>query len=286
MSQVDEAVLDLTVGEASFLADVLGVAPPPGLVDPDDDAVVVIDEGGRSVPGPVVTKVAEVVAPGLIERRLVDGEGTVAAPVADLLTVVGSPHLVVRVAYERDGSLEIRAFTARPEMAVEQRDLPDGRVRFSPFDPSQLAARILEFVVPDEALSSFGSSVPGADLAGGRADEATLTIECASAVLEALFTSEPVPIDAAAGILVSDGVDPADAKVLAEAVSSIRSTGSVTLLLRPVDDAIHGVELTWMDSGDNGQWLTEPASTPGRRILERVSMQQLASRLTDLLPRG
>jgi len=283
MSQVDEAVLDLTVGEASFLADVLGVAPPPGLVDPDDDALVIVDEGGRSLPGSAVKKVAEVVAPGLLERRLVDGEGTVAAPVADLLTVVGSPHLVARVAYESAGEVEVRAFTARPEMAVEQRHLADGRVRFSPFDPARLVARILEFVAPDRMSGAEGFD-PAADGVGGGGTDPSLAIECSSAVIEALFAADPVPLDSAAAILVSDGVDAAAAELLAAAVSAVRSTGSVTMLLRPVDDAIHGVELTWMDAGDNGMWLTEPASTPGRRSLERVAMHQLASLLTDLLP--
>ncbi len=274
MSQVDEAVLDLTVEEASFLADVLGVAPPPGLVDPDDDALVIVDEGGRSLTGETVTKVAEVVAPGLLSRRLVDGEGTVAAPVADLLTVVGSPHLVARAAYEAGGDVEVRAFTARPEMAVEQRHLADGRVRFSPFDPALLVARILEFVVPDRELTENDA----------KDDTATIVIECSSAVIEALFAVEPVASHTASTILESDGVAPAEAKLLADAVAAIRSTGSVTLLLRPVDDTIHGVELTWMDAGDHGLWLTEPSSTPGHRLLERLSLPQLASRLTDLLP--
>lgn len=280
MSQVDEAVLDLTVGEASFLADVLGVAPPPGLVDPDDDALVIVDEGGRSLRGSAVKKVAEVVAPGLIERRLVDGEGTVAAPVADLLTVVGSPHLVARAVHESGGRIEVRAFTARPEMAVEQRDLADGRVRFSPFDPSLLVDRILGFVVPDLATGSADAN----PIEAGPAE--SLTLECSSAVIEALFAVDTDSLDSAAAILVSDGVAPADADVLAAAVTGVRSTGSVSLLLRPVDDEIHGVELTWMDAGDHGLWLTEPGSGPGRRSLERISVGQLKARLTDLLPSG
>ncbi len=276
MSHVDEAVLDLTVEEASFLADVLGVAPPPGLVDPDDDSVVLIDEGGRSLPGSTVTKVAAVVAPGLIERRLVDGEGTVAAPVADLLTVVGSPHLVARAAYESGGDVEVRAFTARPEMAVEQRRLANGLVRFAPFDPSDLVARIVEFAVP-------GVSLP--DDTDAAVDD-TLTIECTGAVIEALFATDPAAVDSVAAILEADGLDSQAAEVLAGAVSSVRSTGSVTLLLRPVDDEIHGIELTWMDAAEHGLWLTEPASTAGHRLLERVSIQQLAARLTRLLPSG
>lgn len=280
MSQVDEAVLDLTVGEASFLADVLGVAPPPGLVDPDDDALVVVDEGGRSLRGRAVKKVAEIVAPGLIERRLVDSEGTVAAPVADLLTVVGSPHLVARAAYESGGELEVRAFTARPEMAVEQRDLADGRVRFSPFDPTRLVASILEFVVPDRVPTGEAFDLESA----GVDSEPSVVIECSSAVIEALFATESLAVDTTAAILVSDGVESAVAELLAAAVSTVRSTGSVTMLLRPVDEAIHGVEVTWMDAGDNGLWLTEPGSDPSRRSLERVTLAQLASRLTALLP--
>lgn len=284
MSQVDEAVLDLTVGEASFLADVLGVAPPPGLVDPDDDALVIVEEGGRSLRGSAVKKVAEVVAPGLLERRLVDGEGTVAAPVADLLTVVGSPHLVARAAYESGGVLEVRAFTARPEMAVEQRHLTDGRVRFSPFDPAHLVPRILEFVLPNRVEASVDAEPVAVDGEGDVDPAPPLVIECSIAVLEAMFASDPVSLESATAVLVSDGADPAAAELFAGAVTSIQATGSVTMLLRPIDDAIHGVELTWMDAGDNGLWLTEPSSVPGRRSLERITTQQLASRLTDLLP--
>ncbi|MDH3303519.1 MAG: hypothetical protein OES24_23690, partial [Acidimicrobiia bacterium] len=277
MSQVDEAVLDLTVGEASFLADVLGVAPPPGLVDPDDEALVIIGEGGRSLTGSAVKKVAEVVAPGLIERRLVDGEGTVAAPVADLLTVVGSPHLVARAAYESGGEMEVRAFTARPEMAVEQRRLADGRVRFSPFDPAQLVPRILEFVLPNRVDASVGGEPPAL---GGEPEADVdavppLVIDCSVAVLDAMFASDPMSPETATAILVSDGVAPAAAELLAGAVCTIQATGSVTMLLRPVDDAVHGVELTWMDAGSNGLWLTEPSSDPGRRSVERITMQQL-----------
>ncbi|MDX1450833.1 MAG: hypothetical protein R3246_17415, partial [Acidimicrobiia bacterium] len=229
--------------------------------------------------------VAEVVAPGLIERRLVDGEGTVAAPVADLLTVVGSPHLVARAAYESGGEMEVRAFTARPEMAVEQRRLADGRVRFSPFDRAQLVPRILEFVLPNRVAESVDGD-SGAVGGGGQDGDAAppLVIDCSVAVLEAIFASDPTSVETTTAILVSDDVAPAAADLFATAVSSIQATGSVTMLHRPIDDAIHGVELTWMDAGDNGLWLTEPSSDPGRRSIERITMQQLASRLTDLLP--
>ncbi len=276
MSQVDEAVLDLTVSEASFLADVLGVAPPPGLVDPDEDAVVVFDDDELAPDAPIsgsaVTKVAEVVAPGLIERRLVDDEGTVAAPVADMLTVTGSPHLVARVAREANGMVEVRAFTSRPEMAVEQRRLADGRVRFTPFDPSVLVDRIMMFVAADAPAPPTTS-----------AEE--LTIEVSAVVIEALFAQAGDPAPAVAA-LVADGVAADAADTLVAAVAAVRSTSSVILLLRPTHDEIHGVELTWMDAGDHGLWLTEPSPNEGRRLLERVTVKELANRLISLLPRG
>ena len=148
-----------------------------------------------------------------------------------------------------------------------------------------LVPRILEFVLPDHSADPIDDAVGVAgDDTNGAGDTAPLVVECSSAVIEAMFATEPLSLETATAILVSDGVEPTAAEQLARAVSTIRATGSVTVLLRPIDETIHGVELTWMDAGVNGLWLTEPSSTPGRRSLERISMQQLASRLTDLLP--
>ena len=264
MSQVDEAVLDLTVSEASLLADVLGVAPPPGLVDPDDDVTDAASAGAT-------------VAPGLVERRILDAEGTVAAPVAELLTVVGSPHLVARAVHEVGGRSEIRSFAVRPEMAVEQRGMANRLVRFTPFHPKELVDRIMAFVADGHPL---GGDAVDSDLveSGGP------SFECPSEIIDRVFA---VAASDRAATLIDVGVDPETAAIFAAAVENLQSTNSVTVLHRPAEQEIIGVDLTWMDSGRHGLWLTEPSeSEPGHRLIERLTAADLAGKLTNFLPFG
>jgi len=266
MSQVDEAVLDLTISEASLLADVLGVAVPPGLVDPDDD---------------VAEQTSGVVAPGLVERRILDGEGTVAAPVADLLTVVGCPHLVARAVHEEGGVSEIRSFAVRPEMAVEQRGLPNGLVRFTPFHPGQLVERIMAFVAD-------GHAVVVDDLPHS---EPTVSFECPVEVIEQVFsdgsTTDHHSEAERAALLVDVGVDPALALSFVVAAAGVRSTNSVTVLHRPAEQEVVGVDLTWLDAAENGLWLNDPSETnTGWRLVARLSATELAAKLASFLPFG
>lgn len=261
MSQVHEAVLDLSVAEASLLADVLGVAPPPGLVDPDDDDDV-------AAPARVA------VAPGLVERRILDNEGTVAAPVADLLTAVGCPHLVARAVHEVDGVAETRSFAVRPEMAVEQRGLTGDVVRFTPFHPAELVERIMAFV----------SDAGGDEVSAG---SAMVSFECPVAVIEQLFQAAGDPEADRVNLLEAAGVDSGAAEAFAAAVVQKQATNSVTILHRPADHEVIGVDLTWMDSGAAGLWLTEPVdATADRRSIEQISPDQLASKLAEFLPFG
>jgi len=262
MSQVDEAVLDLTTTEASLLADVLGVAPPPGLLDPLGDA--------DHAPTPVGSGAAG----SLIERRILDEEGTVAAPVADLLTVVGSPHLLTRAVYEIGGEAEIRSYAVRPEMGVEQRRLAGEVARFTPFDPSELVGRVLAFVAPGDCTEDEGSDL---------SDLGRLTFECSSSVIDEVFTAGTDEGSAAAA-LEADGVATAPAEAFAKAAANLRSTSSLTVLHRPAKDEIVGVELTWMDSDRHGLWLIEPGPKPSRQTIEPIARPDLIERLAAFLP--
>ena len=261
MSQVDEAVLDLTVSEAALLADVLGVAPPPGLVDPDNksDAEVALSTD-------------QIVSPGLVERRLLDAEGTVAAPVADLLTVVGAPHLVARAVREVGGRAEVRSFAARPEMAVEQRDLGNDLIRFTPFDPLNIGDRVGAFVLPDQSAS--------ADTSSG------MTFEAPGDVIESIF--DPTgSSQSSQDALVAAGVDAESAAVFQAAADAMTATNSVTVLHRPAQQEVVGVDLTWMDSGHHGLWLIEQGERgPQWRLVEQVSAPELMTKLVRILPFG
>jgi hypothetical protein len=179
--------------------------------------------------------------------------------------------------HEVGGVAEIRSFAARPEMAVEQRGMGSGQIRFTPFDPAVLVDRIMAFVAPE-------SDGPFDDGEGG-----AWSLEVPAAAVERLFSDVSSTGDGKELVkyLVEAGVEIAKAEAFVSAVKSLRSTNSVTVLHRPVEQEIVGVDLTWMDAGDLGIWLTEPAENSLEwRVIECVSPAQLAAKLAQFLPFG
>ena len=86
--------------------------------------------------------------------------------------------------------------------------------------------------------------------------------------------------------LVAGGIDELVADGFVSAARAVRSTSTVTVLHRPTSSEIVGVELTWLDAGPLGLWLTEPSGSPSRRLIERVTAADLAIRLRSYLPFG
>lgn len=219
----------------------------------------------------------------LVARRFVRptaGDGfEIIRPVVQMVTCVARSGIQVRAVFEADGNAETRCFAAEPDLTIEHSVVLGAVQRLTPFRTEQLLARVLEF--------GGIETRPRGDVAPFAASERALTV-CA----EILAAGDR---DAAVTTLTADGVPEASAEAFVRALGHRVSSASVTILHRPKPEEIHGGELTWMDCGEHGLWLTpalagdgeadavEPFE-PGAVTIEPTTAKWIAEELLSYLP--
>lgn len=237
----EELAVDFTVEGLVVLCDALDLPHPPGL-GPDPlgslEATTrgaILDSARRS----------------LLARRMIAIEEervTLDAAVEAFLEVVTSPGIVVRAVSEADGYVETRFYSAVPDVTVEHSVVMGSIQRFTPFSTDALLARVLQFLRLAERPDGQGEAF---DLTTG------VLAGCA----ELLAVDDP---DGARKVIEDAGVPVQSAEAFVRALRTRASSSSVTILHRPTEDHVAGGELTWIDAGDNGLWLTPlPADSDG-----------------------
>ncbi|HEY3673672.1 MAG TPA: hypothetical protein VGN51_22240 [Acidimicrobiia bacterium] len=233
--QGDEVSIDFSVEELLLLAELLGQPALPGL---DDAALAHLTPDARSA-------ASDAALHSLMARRVVvstaEGVTEVAAPVMSLLEVASAPALLGRAEHEVDGLMEIRFYLSQPDVSVEQTPLIGGVHRLTPFATEELLTRALGRCALTER--------PVVD-----ADPITVTLGQLRATNDAVEAGEVDQARAALG--GSDG-----AAAFVAALTTRVSSSRVTFLHRPTDTVIEGGELTWLDGGPGGLWLTPTVDT-------------------------
>lgn len=229
----DAVTIDFTVEALVVLCEVADVPGLPGL-DPDplgglgaETREAVLDSARRS----------------LVARRMIRADGdtfTLDPAVHAFLKVVSTPGIVVRAVHERDERIETRFVSAVPDVAVEHSVVLGSIQRFTPFPTDALLARVLRFLQLAEraAVEADPFDVKAPDL---------------TRVAEHLAADDR---DAAREVLVGGGAPVSSAERFLDALEARRSSSSITILHRPDEDHLEGGELTWIDAGDAGLWLT------------------------------
>lgn len=193
----------------------------------------------------------------LVARRMIRAEGetfVLDAAVHAFLEVVSTPGIVVRAVHEAGDRIETRFISAVPDIAVEHSVVLGSIQRFTPFPTDALLARALQFLQlverPEIQAEPFDISI--ADL---------------TRVAEHLNAGDRV---SAKEMLVGGGaLDSAAGKFL-DALQARRSSSSVTILHRPDENHLEGGELTWIDAGNDGLWLTPlPGVSDSSEVEER-----------------
>jgi hypothetical protein len=270
----EEIAIGLSTEELVVLAELLGQRELPGL--------------GAEPLGPVESdsraSAVRAALHGLLARRIVridDGDATVLDAIATLLSIASAPAIFAHVLYETAGLVESRMYAAQPEISVEHALLGSEVHRLSPFPTDQLLARLLSFCQleerPEIACTPFDVSA-GVLRACGRAISAG---------------------DASAAIstMVDDGAETGSATAFVNALVTKRSSTRVALVYRPREHQLAGGELTWVDGGDHGLWLTPTpphapqaeedavgASEPTSILIQPTSARWVATELLSYLP--
>lgn len=230
----DEPSIDFSIEELFAVAELLQLHGIPGL---GAEPLAFLDSAVHEV-------VLESARRALVARRFVapaeDGSYEIMRPVAQMVSNVARAGIQVRAVFEAEGAVETRCFAAEPELALEHSVVFGAVQRLTPFRTEQLLARILEFC----------------------GIEARPAIECqAFNVTEAALTAcvgrlEAEDREGGVTALTSAGVPEATASAFVVALEHRVSSASVSILHRPQANEISGGELTWLDAGEYGLWLT------------------------------
>jgi hypothetical protein len=199
-----------------------------------------------------------VVRRALLARRLLlvgtDGKETVVDPVDWILRLAIAPGLLARATRVSSGVLETRSFAAIPDASVEQAELSEGLLRFTPFPTPEFPARILGFLEletrPEFPLSPF--TVP------------------LSAISRCGKTLEERGTDAAASVLQELGVEQTSARGFVSALHVQIQSAHVLVVHRSSEVTIEGGDIAWIDGGSHGLWLTSVPSAFG--FVRQVAM--------------
>ncbi len=235
----DDVAIDFSVEELVALALLLGQPLLPGL---GEDPLAALDAGQRDA-------VLDSARRSLVARRVVVGEETsdhkitleVLGAVASLLAAASSPGILSRVEHEIDGRVETGFFMSVPEVSVEHSALVGGVHQLTPFATEDLLARVLDVCGLEERPAI--DAKPFATTLGALR-------QCGACV-------EQGDLDAA-----RDALGDNDAvSAFVRAVSTRTASSRVTILHRPDDTHVEGGELTWLDGGEHGLWITPTPDT-------------------------
>lgn len=236
-----EPSIDFSIEELVALAEILELRGLPGL---GAEPLAFLEP---EVQEPVLASARR----ALVARRfLVPTEGggfEVARPVAHMVARVARSGIQVRAVYEVPGHAETRWFAAEPDLGVEHGAAIGTVQRLTPFRTEQLLARVLEFcgiaTRPENPAPSFSAS--------------------AASIRSAVEVLAIGDADGAHTVLTTGGADPAGATAFVHALQHRVASASASILHRPAENIIAGGELTWLDCGDDGLWLTPALGDPG-----------------------
>jgi hypothetical protein len=225
--------IDFSVEELVCLTDALGLRLPPA-IDGDPlstlsarERVLVLDGAQRS----------------LLARQMLratNGILVVVPAVARLLELTSEPGVIVRAQHEQGGVVEARVYAADPEVAVEHFEIAPAVYRLTPFPTEELLVRALRrceledrpMIDVDPFSVTLGDLMVAAErIADGNMERAL---------------SEFI---ASAG-----GTDSAQA--FARALETKIRSARVAVLHAPAAEQLAGGDLTWLDGGERGLWLT------------------------------
>lgn len=269
----DEPSIDFSIEELVAMAEILELRGLPGL---GAEPLEFLEPDIRE---PVLASARR----ALVARRFLiptEAEGfEVARAVAHLVARTARSGIQVRAVYEEPGRVETRWFAAEPDLAVEHSVAIGVVQRLTPFRTEQLLARVLEFcgisTRPENPAPMFMA-----------------TATALGAAIEALAGGDP---DGAVAALVTGGASNAGATAFVRALQHRTSSASVTILHRPAGTVISGGELTWVDCGEDGLWLTptiadapddqrdEPLE-PSPLEIEPTTAKHIAEELLSYLP--
>jgi hypothetical protein len=257
-----ELSVDFTTEELVVLAGAAGTGLPVGLGDPTDD-----------LPKDVLDLLQERARAALIARRVLvaeeeDSEPEPVEAVSTLLRATASPGLLVTASLEQEGVVETRSYCALPDLSVEHQSLASSVFRFTPFATRDLLARVFRFVDlrPAAVVDVPPFTVAAATLAG--AAEQVVGHDHQQAVLA----------------LTGAGVPVASAEAFVEAIKAKRASASITVLFKPEESKVAGGQLTWIDAGLQGLWLTEQGSDDSSLSVRSVAAEELSKELLSYLP--
>lgn len=233
MVESGDISVDFSVDELVVLAQLLGYEPLPGL--------------GREPFGEISDAEREAALGAarrsLIARRVVSlsGEAVEVLPaVAAVIEIAAAPGILGRAQFESRGSVETRFYGSRPDATVEHAPLEGSVHRLTPFPTDELLTRVLDFCRLEQRPEieappftvSFGElQACGERVAAGDSESARVLLSGAGA-----------PTDSAAAFV--------------QAIGTKCHLARVTFLYRLDDNRLAGGELTWVDGGEHGLWLT------------------------------
>jgi hypothetical protein len=220
--------IDFTVEELAVLAELLGAPTLPRLgAEPlahhsTEVQTALLEAGRRS----------------LVARRVLtvgDDGDVLADAVRSLLEVTSQPALLGRAEHEVEGRVETIFYSSVPDVSVEDLELEGSIHRLTPFATEELLTRMLDRCSltqrPAPDSSPFTTTLGGLRLCGER-------------VLAG-------DVDGARQALGGNG-----SSAFVDALLTRVSSSRVTVLYRPSETVIEGGELTWIDGGGSGLWLT------------------------------
>lgn len=254
----DELSVDFTTEELLLLAERCGVEPPAGLTAGDT----------LQLPAEYRQAIREQAEGALRARRVLGEDGTEPVEaVVTLLSVLGRPALLTTASIEQGGVVETRFYASNPDLAVEHRSLATSVHRLLPFATRDLLSRVLGFVdlrpVEPPAVPALVATV------------ATLEA-CSTKVAEHDH-------HAAVAVLTQAGAPSVTAEAFVEALKAKRASASVTILYRPEDDKVAGGQLTWIDAGLRGLWVSEATEGDRLEVIPRPA-EEIAKELLSYLP--
>ena len=242
------AQLSLSVFELDHLCALKGVPVPPPV------AYAVAELGGETGIPPVV------VHAGLFARGLLgnDDDGpTINSAVDDVLTLLTSPGLVVRIESDSASRSIVNTIYAMPDRALLESSAGPACLTYRGISPSDLvpilmAATGLELLEsPDTSPEAASVTVP-------------LTVAAAAAELVAAGDGS-----AAVSALLAAGAEAEPAVRLTSSLAQHRASCSVAIT-HQVDGVRNDTLVAWSDCGSGGLWLLEQQDP-----LELLSRQRL-----------
>jgi hypothetical protein len=225
--------IDFSVEELVALTSALGLRLPAAIEgDPladlsDRERALVLDGAQR----------------GLLARQMLtveEGVLAVAPAIARLLELMSEAGVIVRAQREEKGVVEDRFYAAHPDVTVEHLEISPAVYRLTPFPTEELLVRVLGRCELEDRPSI---------------DAEPFTVTLADLLLAAERIAEG-NTEKALAELVSSAGGTDSAQKFARALEAKVASARVAVLHAPEAEQFVGGDLTWLDGGEHGLWLT------------------------------